>query len=210
MKFTMTKIYDLAESIVSSGYPMLASYDESKVQEDCLTVMHALKYPERNFLGDKHIMRAIKLANTPTGSGHGSFLKGIQVSSDVTMSLKVMKEVQRYVFFQIISSTSTMHRITKMNMDEVVDKFVQPETVELCKKFVQQYNDNPTSENFEILTSNAPSGLCLTFRFNTNYMSLRNMFHQREHHKLEEWRVDFTEWISTLPMSRELIIGRTV
>jgi hypothetical protein len=38
-----------------------------------------------------------------------------------------------------------------------------------------------------------------------NYQVLKNMYHARKNHKLDEWR-DFCEWIKTLPYS-ELITG---
>lgn len=37
-----------------------------------------------------------------------------------------------------------------------------------------------------------------------NYVVLRNMYHSRKNHKLDEW-VEFCKWIETLPYS-ELII----
>lgn len=37
------------------------------------------------------------------------------------------------------------------------------------------------------------------------YENLRNMYHARRNHKLDEWRVGFMEWIDTLPYADELI-----
>lgn len=37
-----------------------------------------------------------------------------------------------------------------------------------------------------------------------NYAVLRNMYHSRNHHKQDEWREDFCNWVKTLPYS-ELI-----
>lgn len=207
MRFFNTNVYDLAESIVASGYPMFSDYDVENVKSDVETVRHNLSFPERKFFGNKHILRAIKLANTPSGSGHASFLKGVLVSSDVQMTLKVMKEFQRYVFAQIISSTSTMHRITKFNLEKCCDRFTDPRILDIVKELVEVYNENPTSENFERIVSNIPTGLELTFRFTTNYLSLRNMYHQRKDHRLEEWNKDFSTWIKSLPLAKELIVG---
>ena len=124
------------------------------------------------------------------------------------MTLKVMKEFQRYIFAQIVSSTSTMHRITKFDLSKSCDRFTDPRILKVLQELIQQYNTDPTLENFEKVASNIPTGLELTFRFTTNYMSLKNMYHQRKSHKLEEWREDFTAWIKELPLSRELIIGK--
>ena len=38
-----------------------------------------------------------------------------------------------------------------------------------------------------------------------NYGVLRNMYHARRNHKLDEWH-DFCEWVNTLPLAKELII----
>lgn len=37
-----------------------------------------------------------------------------------------------------------------------------------------------------------------------NYAVLRNMYHARKNHKLDEWR-DFCKWVETLPYAKELI-----
>lgn len=38
-----------------------------------------------------------------------------------------------------------------------------------------------------------------------NYAVLRNMYHARKEHKLDEWR-DFCKWVETLPYAMELIV----
>ena len=39
-----------------------------------------------------------------------------------------------------------------------------------------------------------------------NYEVLRNIYHARKNHKLDEWHV-FCDWIKTLPYAEELIVG---
>ena len=39
-----------------------------------------------------------------------------------------------------------------------------------------------------------------------SYENLRNMYHQRKNHKLDEWH-QFCDWVETLPYAKELIIG---
>ena len=39
-----------------------------------------------------------------------------------------------------------------------------------------------------------------------NYAVLRNMYHSRKNHKLDEW-VEFCKWVETLPYAKELICG---
>ena len=38
-----------------------------------------------------------------------------------------------------------------------------------------------------------------------NYENIRNMYFQRRNHKLTEWRVDFVDWVESLPYAEELI-----
>lgn len=42
-----------------------------------------------------------------------------------------------------------------------------------------------------------------------NYWVLANIYHQRQHHKQDEWRITFCDWIKSLPYSN-LIIGEEV
>jgi hypothetical protein len=39
-----------------------------------------------------------------------------------------------------------------------------------------------------------------------NYENLLSMYHQRKNHKLKEWRVDFCNWVKTLPYATTLLI----
>ena len=40
-----------------------------------------------------------------------------------------------------------------------------------------------------------------------NYEVIRNMYHARKAHKLDEWRVTFCDWAKSLPYASELIVG---
>ena len=108
-------------------------------------------------------------------------------------------------FFDFISSQSTMHRITKFDLDEAYVEYVDDRIITIMKEKIKDYNNNPTSEKYlEILYSN-PCGFKLTARMTTNYRQLKTIYSQRKSHRLPEWR-DFCKWIETLPYS-ELITG---
>ena len=70
------------------------------------------------------------------------------------------------------------------------------ETLEKCRKYLVELY-------LEILYSN-PAGFTLTARMTTNYRCLKNIWRQRRHHRLPEWR-EFCKWIETLPYAKELI-----
>ena len=80
------------------------------------------------------------LGHAKTGSGHDNFLKGIIVQFDLTMTPKMSVELERYHFIDFVSSQSTMHRITKFNLDEAYIKYVDPRVIDIMKEKVARYN----------------------------------------------------------------------
>lgn len=207
-------IYDLEKSILASGYPMRTTIPDRDITE-------------------KDLARCKNLVNaTKTGNGaHAQFMTGIRVNFDLTFSNKAWVEAERYRFLEFVSSQSTMHRITKFNLDNQYNEYVDPRIIEIMKSKVQEYNkvmelrdsyDKDDQRNIspqlredltewlknaylEILYSN-PAGFTLTARMTTNYRCLRNIYIQRKDHRLPEWRA-FCKWIETLPYAQELLIN---
>jgi hypothetical protein len=195
------KIYDLEESIIASGYPMRTIAEMREVE-------------------DKDLRRGNKLveATLSGNTAHHQFLTGIRVNFDMTFTNKGWVEAERYRFLEFVSSQSTMHRITKFDLDNQYIEYVDPRIIEIMKEKVAEYNDfiafkekaaNMSEERqhyyktlcdrkyLEILYSN-PAGFKITARMTTNYRCLRNIYIQRRNHRLPEWRA-FCQWIETLP-----------
>lgn len=57
---------------------------------------------------------------------------------------------------------------------------------------------------FRAIRQLLPMGYNYRFTWQANYAVLRNMYHSRKNHKLDEWSQGFTEWVESLPYS-ELI-----
>ena len=169
----------------------------------------------------------LSLANSKAGSGHDQFMTGIIVQFDLTFSNKAWVEAERYKFLNFISSQSTMHRITKFDLDQAYLPYVYNRIVEIMKEKVKAYNElqaqmtsfknegkdvsemmNTLNEMYlEILYSN-PAGFRLTAKMTTNYRALKTIYNQRKDHRLPEWRA-FCEWVKTLPHS-EFITGTQI
>lgn len=169
----------------------------------------------------------LSLANSKAGSGHDQFMTGIIVQFDLTFSNKAWVEAERYKFLNFISSQSTMHRITKFDLDQAYLPYVDNRIVEIMKEKVKAYNElqaqmtsfknegkdvsemmNTLNEMYlEILYSN-PAGFRLTAKMITNYRALKTIYNQRKDHRLPEWRA-FCEWVKTLPHS-EFITGTQI
>lgn len=176
---------------------------------------------------NKDLTNGIKsLAQSGHGEGHDQWLTGVIVQFDFTFSNKGWIEAERYHFFDFVSSQSTMHCITKFDLDESYNDYVDRRIIEIIKEKAKAYNDymesvetslaiqdtehmkkiNETKSRLylELLYSN-PAGFKLTAGMTTNYRQLKTIYAQRKKHRLPEWR-EFCKWIETLPMS-ELIIG---
>lgn len=179
------RVYGLEASIKRSKYPM--SIDTSTCTSEVTKTI-------------------FNLAQSPVGSGHDNWLNGIIVQFDLTFTNKAWVEAERYHFLDFVSSQSTMHRITKFDLDKAYIEYTDPRMIEIMQQLVDQYNTNPTPDNYlKVLYSN-PAGFKLTAGMTTNYRQLKTIYYQRKNHRLPEWRV-FTEWIETLPMFKELILN---
>lgn len=198
------EVYGLKQSIKRAKYPM--SVDIST-------------------LNDEVTNRTKALGNAKRGSGHDNFLKGIVVQFDLTFTVKVWTEGERYHWFDIVSSQSTMHRISKFDLDKAYIKYVDPRIIAIMKEKVETYNTLANEKHFdgaseeeieewkrlvaekylEVLYSN-PCGFKLTAGMTTNYQQLKTIYYQRRTHRLPEWQ-EFCDWVETLPMFKELCLG---
>ena len=182
------KVYDLRESVIACRNPMRVLPPE---------------YTDAEF--EKSLPRAIALAKTPSNSGHCNFLKGIRVSFDIKYPNYFTPELQRYGFIDIVSSSSKMHRLAVMTDAKHFNKYVDVMTIDIVRGYAARYNAEPTYDNFIRLVSNCPLGIELFMRISTNYMQLRNIYHQRKGHRLKDWH-NFIAFIEELPYAKEFII----
>lgn len=193
-------VYGLDESIRRAKFPMAT--DTSKLNTE--------------------LTKGIKsLAQSEIGAGHDQWLTGITVQFDLTFTVKAWAEAERYRFLYFISSQSTMHRITRFDLDNAYIEYTDPRIIAIMKEKVADYNrfitdiesgfipqDQEIIENLEeekkkkyleILYSN-PCGFKLTAGMSTNYRQLKTIYSQRKNHRLPEWKT-FCQWIETLPSS---------
>jgi hypothetical protein len=204
MRLENVKVYDLAESLVASGYPMRTILTQREPDE-------------------KDIKRGLNLTKASNGNGaHGQWLTGIRVAFDLTCTNKMWVEAERYRFLEFVSSQSTMHRITKFNLDDQYNKYVDPRAIAIMEEKKEQYNtmaamlestemietkevlrEAMKEKYLEMLYTN-PAGFELTARMTTNYRCLLNIYIQRHDHRLPEWR-EFCAQLLELPMFPELV-----
>ena len=198
---TNFRVYDLEETLISSGYAMIEEYDEVH----CLEQANLLKQEISN--DNRHYTRALKLLKAPLNSGHCSFAKGIIVNMDLTFTNKAWIEFQRYHFADIITGMSTMHRISQFNLEEAFNEYTDPMIIDRLKELQQNYNETKSKEDYLKLLYSTPSGLQMTGRITTNYLQLMNIWSQRHNHRLPEWRHFCDELIEKLPLFKDFLIA---
>ena len=179
------KIYDLEESVKAAKYPM--AVDTEAVNSE---ITDTIK----------------KLAKSAKGSGHDQFMTGIRVGFDVTFTVKCWVEAERYRFLEFVSSQSTMHRISKFDLDKQYCEYVDRRIIDIMNGLKDRYNQTGDREDYLRLLYSNPCGFKLTARLTTNYRCLKTIYSQRREHRLPEWR-EFCGWIRTLPYAEELITG---
>lgn len=195
LEITNCKIYDLKESVISCRNAMRMELPE---------------YTEEEF--EKSLERAKKLVKANMSGNvrcHASFRKGIRVSFDLKYSQYITKQLQRYHFFDYVSSTSMMHRITKMDFSKCCNKYVCAQSIKLMQQLIAEYQESPSYEGFMRVISNCPMGTELYVRVSTNYEQLATIYWQRKNHKLKEDYGALIAFIESLPYAKELIIGES-
>lgn len=193
---TNARVYDFDESLIASGYPMR-------------TETWDLAYCSAGELDIRRVNRLSKLATDTSNPAHEQCLSGILVAFDLTLSNKAWVEAERYRYLTFVSSESTMHRITKFDIDEQCNEHVDKRLVDILREKIAAYeaceDDSEKPGLYLDVLYNIPSGFRLTARMTTNYRCLKNIYRQRKNHRLPEWRA-FCAWIETLPHAKELLL----
>lgn len=199
-----SRVYDLFESFVASGYAMLSDYNLESVMHEYAELMYYDEIDNNIFLS-KHTKRAFQLLQNSLNSGHCSFAKGIVVNMDLTFTNKAWIEFQRYHFADIVTGMSTMHRISKFDLSNAFNEFTDPQIIDRLQELQEKYNEDRSHDNYLRLLYSTPSGLKMTGRVTTNYLQLMNIWQQRHNHRLPEWRQFCKELQDKLPFFEDFL-----
>ena len=174
---------------------------------------------EKDILGNADLELAKKLVKA--GTDHSKFMRMITVTFDITAPMYWWKEASTYKVGTVRNSCSTMHTIHKkeFTLDDFSHEHLltekETECGDICpiiilecmisalnnfrKKFLETKDKKYWWQMIQLL----PSSYNQRSTVQLNYAVLRNIYHARKDHKLNEWR-DFCKWIEELPYS-ELI-----
>lgn len=203
------QVYDLVPSVLASGYAMMVDTYVKPLSE----------YTEDDIAFKKGLERLVKLnkASQSEIRCHNHALCGIRVAFDIKYPQYWTPEFQRYHFADIVTSSSKMHTLAKMNLSECCNKYVDQNVIDRLQVYIDIYNQIKSDPNtredvrydaFMRMLSNCPLGLELFMRVTTNYLELQNIYFQRKNHRLKEDWGAFCNFIEGLPYFRELILGK--
>lgn len=172
-------------------------------------------------LGPADRKLAAALANS--GADDGKFLRMIHVQLDVTAPLYWWKEADQYKVGTVTDSCSTMHKIhaKEFTIDDFSHEHLLssahtyngyvPTAVLECvigalNEFRKLFLETNIKAYWWQLIQLLPSSYNQRRTWDLNYAVLRNIYHARRNHKLDEWHT-LCNWIETLPYAEELICG---
>ena len=147
------------------------------------------------------------------GSDHSKFMRMINVTMDVTAPLYWWKEYDTYKVGTVANSCSTMHTIHKKEF-ELADfshehlvgsaegaLMIVIDTLNMYRNlFLTTSNSEEKKEYWWQLIQLLPTSFNQKRTIQLNYQVLRNIYHARKNHKLDEWRY-FCTMIEKLPYS---------
>ena len=163
----------------------------------------------RGSVGKKDRELSMKLAKA--GTEHAKHLRMIQVWADITAPRYWWTEFDTYRLGVEKVSCSTMHTLMKREL--TVDDFEHDSypMIELTETtdginsqmdLYRQYENDPETRKvvWRGIIQMLPQSFLQTRTVMMSYAALRNIYRQREGHKLKEWH-QFREWVETLPES---------
>lgn len=222
MKFENTEVWGFKHALRGVRNPM-SSWDKSDTliymeQDENKTFREVAKIGKNDLDLAQRLIKA--------GNEHRKFLRQIFVSVDITAPLYWWKEFDTYKVGTVANSTSTMHKLASSpitmdcfemgDYDESVDiectgdglhflsKDAWAQIIKVCENLRKTYNETKDKRYWKELIRLLPESWLQKRTVTMNYENILSMRHQRLHHKLTEWSVDFIKWVDGLPYSKEL------
>lgn len=204
--------WDKSDSVFYDSY-YECLYDINDTEWNCVP-----DHCETEYIGDTDLDLMKRLVKA--GSDHSKFMRMINVTVDITAPLYWWKEFDTYKVGTVRNSCSTMHKIQEKEftlddfshehlLDDSFDIYapmnVLDTTIVALNFHREQFNKTKEKTHWYQMIQLLPSSYNQRATVQLNYAVLRNMYHSRKNHKLDEWHT-LCDWIEALPYS-ELITG---
>lgn len=223
IKLEHTDVYGWDAAIRGMRNPM-NSHDKS---DSGLTVMNPYDVefgyePNYDYIIGENDLKLMK-SLSKAGNDHAKFLRMINVTVDITAPLYWWKQFSTYRVGVVQNSTSTMHKIhakeftlddfscehllglDDLNWDDAVPLVTLEWVITTLNVYRKKYIETQDKEYWWQMIQLLPSSYNQKRTVQLNYAVLKNMYHARKAHKLDEWRT-FCEWMKGLPNFKEICI----
>ena len=219
---TNTKIFGYEAAIRGMRNPM-NSWDKSDSGCGC---SHEYEIFGNCDLCDKYIGKQdynLMLKLSKAGTDHAKFMRYINVTLDINAPLYWWKEFDTYKVGTVANSCSTMHKIheKEFTIEDFSTEHLLPHSSFVLQDIIinlNQYRNEylkaktkpmkEESKRGELMKKYwwqmiqlLPSSYNQKRTIQLNYQVLKNIYHARKKHKLDEW-LEFCHWIEKLPYSK--------
>ena len=154
---------------------------------------------------DYDLLRRLTIA----GPEHRKWNRMVTVTMDITAPLYWWKEYDTYKVGTVANSCSTMHKIQEKEFElddfshehlEEYPKWLLSEVISELNENREGFNKTKDKDHWWNMIQLLPTSYNQKRTVHLNYEVLGTIYHQRRHHKLDEWHV-FCDAIKTLPYS---------
>ena len=152
---------------------------------------------------DYDLLRRLTIA----GPEHRKWNRMVTVTMDITAPLYFLKEWDTYKVGTVANSCSTMHRIqakkfemSDFSIEHLRSLRVIHEIIDELNFYRDKFNKDKKKEDWWEMIQLLPTSYNQKRTVHLNYEVLGTIYHQRRHHKIDEWHV-FCDMIETLPYS---------
>ena len=210
IKITNAEVFGWDAAIRGMRNPM-NSWDKSDSKHWHETIVgHEV---ERRVVGNADLTLMKKLVKA--SSDHAKFMRMINVTMDVTAPLYWWSEYDTYKVGTVANSCSKMHKIAnrEFTLGDFSTEHLDDVSLDTFNYIIAQleydrrlYIKTKDKKYWWDMIQLLPSSYNQKRTVQLNYAVLRNMYHARRNHKLDEWR-DFCSWVETLPYAELITLG---
>ena len=197
------------------------SWDKSDSEfdyPDCFSCLHNIddeiscELWDCTVLGKNDLALMKNLSNA--GTDHSKYLRFITVTADITAPIYFWKQFDQYKVGTVTNSTSTMHKIhaKEFTLDDFSHEHLDYISLGYLYKLIdhlnyvrEDYIETKSKDKWWQMIQLLPSSYNQKRTVLLNYQVLKNMYHARKSHKLDEW-LDFCRWCESLPYFKEICV----
>ena len=218
IKIEHTEVFGFDAAIRGMRNPM-NSWDKSDsvfYYRDCGSCLHSLEdncqLYDCTVLGKNDLALMKNLSNA--GTDHSKYLRFITVTADITAPLYWWKEYDTYKVGTVANSCSTMHKIhaKEFTLDDFSHEHLDYISLGYLYKLIdhlnyvrEDYIETKSKDKWWQMIQLLPSSYNQKRTVLLNYQVLKNMYHVRKSHKLDEW-LAFCRWCESLPYFKEICV----